>query len=410
MNPLARLMERIRRPVAADLADAAGPQRGPLAPETARPARQSANQRPGRSCPGQPGSTRHVSLSAAVARLSAGALSLCADAAAAVPAASRSRPIRRNTRSCRSIRRTSRRSTLAYPYPPAQLPQPAFHAWQPQPVAVDAYGRPQQFVPPYPAYPMHGPAGRRRRLSAGGPARLCATPERDRQPRPTVAAREMSPIEEVRESLREFRDAIRDLTESRAPPVLLTANSPAVSSLRHRTAHMTGLRRRIFVKMPRRSARRQGRAMAEIIDGKAVGDDVVATVKALTAELLRSGGRQPGLAVVIVGEDPASQVYVASKSRKAKECGFHSRAAHAAGRHQRGRAARAHRRPQRRPGDRRHPGAAAAARPHRFRPASSRRSRRKRTSTASISSMSASSAPANWKPPSCPARRPARCC
>ena len=32
----------------------------------------------------------------------------------------------------------------------------------------------------------------------------------------------------------------------------------------------------------------------------------------------------PGLAVVIGGEDPASQVYVASKSRKAKECGFHS--------------------------------------------------------------------------------------
>ncbi|MEC6999746.1 tetrahydrofolate dehydrogenase/cyclohydrolase catalytic domain-containing protein [Brucella abortus] len=28
--------------------------------------------------------------------------------------------------------------------------------------------------------------------------------------------------------------------------------------------------------------------------------------------------------MVIVGEDPASQVYVASKSRKAKECGFHS--------------------------------------------------------------------------------------
>lgn len=35
-------------------------------------------------------------------------------------------------------------------------------------------------------------------------------------------------------------------------------------------------------------------------------------------------GVVPGIAVVIVGEDPASQVYVASKSRKAKECGFHS--------------------------------------------------------------------------------------
>jgi methylenetetrahydrofolate dehydrogenase (NADP+) / methenyltetrahydrofolate cyclohydrolase len=64
--------------------------------------------------------------------------------------------------------------------------------------------------------------------------------------------------------------------------------------------------------------------MTEIIDGKAVADEVLATVKILTEDLLRSGGRQPGLAVVIVGEDPASQVYVASKSRKAKECGFHS--------------------------------------------------------------------------------------
>ncbi|HTV69929.1 MAG TPA: bifunctional methylenetetrahydrofolate dehydrogenase/methenyltetrahydrofolate cyclohydrolase FolD [Rhizobiaceae bacterium] len=64
--------------------------------------------------------------------------------------------------------------------------------------------------------------------------------------------------------------------------------------------------------------------MADIIDGKAVGDDVVATVKRLTEELVAGGGPQPGLAVVIVGEDPASQVYVASKSKKAKECGFHS--------------------------------------------------------------------------------------
>jgi methylenetetrahydrofolate dehydrogenase (NADP+)/methenyltetrahydrofolate cyclohydrolase len=64
--------------------------------------------------------------------------------------------------------------------------------------------------------------------------------------------------------------------------------------------------------------------MAEIIDGKAVGEEVVAKVKQLTAELVASGSAAPGLAVVIVGEDPASQVYVASKSKKAKECGFHS--------------------------------------------------------------------------------------
>jgi methylenetetrahydrofolate dehydrogenase (NADP+)/methenyltetrahydrofolate cyclohydrolase len=64
--------------------------------------------------------------------------------------------------------------------------------------------------------------------------------------------------------------------------------------------------------------------MAHIIDGKAVGEEVADKVKRLTAEFVAASGVTPGLAVVIVGEDPASQVYVASKSRKAKECGFHS--------------------------------------------------------------------------------------
>jgi methylenetetrahydrofolate dehydrogenase (NADP+)/methenyltetrahydrofolate cyclohydrolase len=64
--------------------------------------------------------------------------------------------------------------------------------------------------------------------------------------------------------------------------------------------------------------------MAEIIDGRAVADGVVQTVKRLTGELVTAKAITPGLAVVIVGEDPASQVYVSSKSRKAKECGFHS--------------------------------------------------------------------------------------
>jgi methylenetetrahydrofolate dehydrogenase (NADP+)/methenyltetrahydrofolate cyclohydrolase len=62
--------------------------------------------------------------------------------------------------------------------------------------------------------------------------------------------------------------------------------------------------------------------MADIIDGKRVAEDVVATVKRLTADLVARGNPAPGLAVVIVGEDPASQVYVSSKGKKAKECGF----------------------------------------------------------------------------------------
>lgn len=64
--------------------------------------------------------------------------------------------------------------------------------------------------------------------------------------------------------------------------------------------------------------------MATLIDGKAVAEDVVAKVKAASAKLIADTGVTPGIAVVIVGEDPASQVYVSSKSKKAKECHFHS--------------------------------------------------------------------------------------
>jgi methylenetetrahydrofolate dehydrogenase (NADP+)/methenyltetrahydrofolate cyclohydrolase len=64
--------------------------------------------------------------------------------------------------------------------------------------------------------------------------------------------------------------------------------------------------------------------MAVTIDGKQIAEDVVSKVKASAAELIEVTGVTPGIAVVIVGEDPASQVYVASKGRKARECGFHS--------------------------------------------------------------------------------------
>ncbi len=64
--------------------------------------------------------------------------------------------------------------------------------------------------------------------------------------------------------------------------------------------------------------------MAEVISGKAVAEDVIAKVKTAAAKLQDEAGVQAGLAVVIVGEDPASQVYVKSKSRKAQDCGFHS--------------------------------------------------------------------------------------
>jgi methylenetetrahydrofolate dehydrogenase (NADP+)/methenyltetrahydrofolate cyclohydrolase len=64
--------------------------------------------------------------------------------------------------------------------------------------------------------------------------------------------------------------------------------------------------------------------MATVIDGKVVAADVVAKVKAEADKLIAETGVVPGIAVVIVGHDPASQVYVASKGKKAKECGFNS--------------------------------------------------------------------------------------
>ena len=64
--------------------------------------------------------------------------------------------------------------------------------------------------------------------------------------------------------------------------------------------------------------------MATLIDGKAVAADTTAKVKEAALRLIGESGVTPGIAVVIVGEDPASQVYVSSKSRTAKECHFHS--------------------------------------------------------------------------------------
>ncbi|WP_417426531.1 bifunctional methylenetetrahydrofolate dehydrogenase/methenyltetrahydrofolate cyclohydrolase FolD [Hoeflea sp.] len=64
--------------------------------------------------------------------------------------------------------------------------------------------------------------------------------------------------------------------------------------------------------------------MARVIDGKAVAAEVIEQVSAASVELEAKTGARPGLAVVIVGKDPASHVYVASKSRMAKQCGFKS--------------------------------------------------------------------------------------
>ncbi len=64
--------------------------------------------------------------------------------------------------------------------------------------------------------------------------------------------------------------------------------------------------------------------MTTIIDGKQVAASVIDAVKSATSALEKDAGFKPGLAVVIVGEDPASHAYVGAKSRMAKECGFNS--------------------------------------------------------------------------------------
>ena len=60
------------------------------------------------------------------------------------------------------------------------------------------------------------------------------------------------------------------------------------------------------------------------IDGKAKAAELSQTISDSTARLLSEHNLKPGLAVVIIGDDPASQVYVRNKQRTAKACGFHS--------------------------------------------------------------------------------------
>lgn len=60
------------------------------------------------------------------------------------------------------------------------------------------------------------------------------------------------------------------------------------------------------------------------IDGKARAAALTGKITADTAAFVEKHGVKPGLAVVIVGEDPASQVYVRNKKQTAEACGFHS--------------------------------------------------------------------------------------
>ena len=64
--------------------------------------------------------------------------------------------------------------------------------------------------------------------------------------------------------------------------------------------------------------------MANIIDGKALAEKLQAKLAEKTAKLKAETGQEPGLVVILVGENPASQVYVRNKERSALAAGFRS--------------------------------------------------------------------------------------
>jgi methylenetetrahydrofolate dehydrogenase (NADP+)/methenyltetrahydrofolate cyclohydrolase len=64
--------------------------------------------------------------------------------------------------------------------------------------------------------------------------------------------------------------------------------------------------------------------MADIIDGKAVAKEVQQQIKQEVEGLERRWGIVPGLAVVLVGDDPASHIYIRNKERACKEVGIRS--------------------------------------------------------------------------------------
>lgn len=78
--------------------------------------------------------------------------------------------------------------------------------------------------------------------------------------------------------------------------------------------------------MAPQNRRRKDRPMAEaqILNGVAMAAEIKGRVAERAAAFTAAAGRPPGLAVVLAGENPASQVYVRSKLKLARELGFHS--------------------------------------------------------------------------------------
>ncbi len=66
--------------------------------------------------------------------------------------------------------------------------------------------------------------------------------------------------------------------------------------------------------------------MAHLINGKEISSAIRAELKEATEQFAKEEGFRPGLAVIIVGEDPASRVYVRNKRLACEEVGFYSEA------------------------------------------------------------------------------------
>src|SRR5271165_3490859 len=123
--------------------------------------------------------------------------------------------------------------------------------------------------------------------------------------------------------------ALRSFASRRGQATAIPKDSKAISSTSRRCASSSpalapGTRRVSFTGRSERSGF-LGRLMtkAYVLDGKAIADGVLYKV-ARETRALAARGVKPGLAVVLVGADPASQVYVGAKGKAAEACGFYS--------------------------------------------------------------------------------------
>ena len=63
---------------------------------------------------------------------------------------------------------------------------------------------------------------------------------------------------------------------------------------------------------------------AQLIDGKLMAANIRSQIKEQVEDYVKAGNRRPALAVILVGEDPASQIYVRNKHKACEDCGMES--------------------------------------------------------------------------------------